>query len=90
MASNTLYVRSQQKSDTSQNWNLATNFIPFLGEIIYYTDLNMLKIGDGNTSVVNLPFLKVRVEDLNLATLKIGTYSYNGTQDVNIPVYDGT
>mgnify|MGYP003333789946 CR=1 FL=1 len=50
----------------------------------------MLKIGDGNTSVVNLPFLKVRVEDLNLATLKIGTYSYNGTQDVNIPVYDGT
>ena len=64
MATNnkTFKTRVQLKSDTEANWNLATNFTPKLGEaIVYNVDANntkpRLKIGDGNTTVANLPFM---------------------------------
>ena len=61
-------VRYQLKSDTEANWNKAgpkdgsTGFIPLSGEpIIYSADnahpFSRLKIGDGVTNVVNLPFI---------------------------------
>jgi len=40
-------IRMQQKSDTSENWAKAINFCPLKGEVIVYTDINRLKIGDG-------------------------------------------
>lgn len=43
------------KNDTSVNWAKAT-FVPNKGEIILYTDLLKLKIGDGITSINDLPF----------------------------------
>lgn len=49
-------VRVIQKHDTEVNWNKATNFIPLAGEIIVYDDLQLIKIGDGITTVINLPF----------------------------------
>lgn len=49
-------TRITQKCDTSVNWEKATNFTPFKGEIIVYTDLNQFKIGDGETNVRDLPF----------------------------------
>lgn len=58
MASKTLKTRLKQKRDSSANWNKATNFTPLAGEIIVYSDLNMIKIGDGATKVSALPFLK--------------------------------
>lgn len=58
MASKTLKTRLKQKRDSSANWAKATNFIPLAGEIIVYSDLNMIKIGDGTTKVSALPFLK--------------------------------
>ena len=62
MAANTVKARIQLKNDTEQNWNKAKNFIPLRGEaIIYSTDsahpFSRLKIGDGTTPVIDLPFI---------------------------------
>lgn len=61
MAEKTLNTRIQQKHDIEANWLKATNFIPKVGEIIVYdADDNYpyarTKIGDGTTTVINLPF----------------------------------
>lgn len=56
MANKTFQGRIVQKHDTKANWEKATNFIPLKGEIIVYDDLNKIKIGDGTTTVVNLPY----------------------------------
>jgi len=56
------------KSDTEANWNKAgpkngsNGFVPLLGELIVYTadeahPFSRLKVGDGNTNVINLPFI---------------------------------
>ena len=66
MASKTLKTRLKQKRDTSTNWAKATNFIPLAGEIIVYSDLNMVKIGDGITKLSALPFLK---SDIDIKTI---------------------
>lgn len=63
MATNlgTFDTRIQLKSDTEANW-IAHPIVPLSGEMIIYTADNThnytrLKVGDGNTSVVNLPFV---------------------------------
>ena len=53
----TLKARQIPKNDTRANWDKATNFIPKLGELVLYTEENRIKIGDGSTAVVNLPYL---------------------------------
>ena len=53
--------RIQHKIDTSENWSKAVNFIPKEGELIIYSDLNKIKIGDGSTNVNDLPFSKSEV-----------------------------
>ena len=50
-------ARYQQKIDTSENWNKAVNFTPLKGELIVYSDLQQIKIGDGSTNVNDLPFI---------------------------------
>ena len=50
-------TRIQNKIDTSANWDKATNFTPLKGEIIIYSDLKKIKIGDGTTKVGALQFL---------------------------------
>ena len=65
---NVIKSRLQLKTDTEANWNrlAATNsssgFIPLLGEIIIYAPDNThsysrMKIGNGTTNVVALPFI---------------------------------
>ena len=61
MAEKTLNTRIVQKHDIQENWDKALNFIPKTGEIIVYdADDNYsyarMKIGDGVTTVGNLPF----------------------------------
>lgn len=60
MAKKTIYTRIQNKHDSTANWDKATTFKPLDGEIIVYDDYNGtgrgFKIGDGTTTVVNLPF----------------------------------
>lgn len=60
-ANNTIDTRIQLKHDTEANW-LAHPIVPLLGEIIIYTPDNThtysrVKIGDGNTTTTNLPFI---------------------------------
>ena len=63
-------MRSQQKHDIEANWSRATAFIPMAGELVVYDiddkhDYSRLKIGDGKTSVVDLPFIdKIIAEEL--------------------------
>ena len=67
-STNTIKTRVQLKSDTEANWNKAgpkdgsAGFVPLLGELIVYTaddahPFSRLKVGDGNTNVVALPFI---------------------------------
>lgn len=44
------------KSDNTENWNKAVNFVPLKGEVIIYSDVEQMKVGDGVNSIVNLPF----------------------------------
>ena len=62
MSETTIKTRIQLKNDTEANWNKATNFVPKKGEVIVYsTDdthpFSRLKVGDGETTVGNLPFI---------------------------------
>lgn len=56
MADKNLKARIVNKNGTSVEWEKATSFIPKKGELILYTDLNKIKIGDGVTVVGDLPF----------------------------------
>lgn len=61
MTEKQILSRIIQKHDIETNWNKATNFVPMRGELIVYDidanyDYERLKIGDGTTSVVDLPF----------------------------------
>ena len=55
-------TRIQLKNDTEANWNKAVNFIPKQGEIIIYSaddshPYSRLKVGNGETGVISLPFI---------------------------------
>lgn len=73
---NEIISRIVHKHDTETNWNKAINFIPLIGEIIVYdTDENYnyerFKIGDGKTTVINLPFQKTNIDDLKAVSYNI-------------------
>lgn len=57
MSDQILKTRIKQKTDTKANWDKAVNFVPLKGEIIVYSDLNKIKVGDGAKKVGELPFL---------------------------------
>lgn len=58
-------ARFQQRRNTSEYWRLNPTFVPLDGEIIIYTDYRIvdgrfkpaIKIGDGRTAIVSLPFV---------------------------------
>lgn len=55
---------AQAKSDASANWARAVSFVPKKGEIVVYSDLNKIKIGDGETKLADLPFMSsLRYQD---------------------------
>lgn len=56
MADKNFKARIVNKNGTSAEWEKATSFVPKKGELILYTDLNKIKIGDGVTVVGDLPF----------------------------------
>lgn len=63
------------KSDTSENWSKAKNFIPGKNELIIYTDFipNGMKIGDGITKLADLDFIDNNDFDIDGDTLIIKT-----------------
>lgn len=67
-SNNTIKTRIRLKSDTEANWNKAgprdgsAGFVPLAGELIVYSadiahPFSRLKVGDGTTNVVSLPFI---------------------------------
>lgn len=63
-------ARVAPKRDTTENWELHADFVPFCGELVIYTDKEVytddqgelvyvpgIKIGDGATAVGDLPFI---------------------------------
>ena len=88
MAGTTVKTRIQLKNDTEENWNKTQGrFIPLKGEvIIYLTDdthpFSRLKVGDGITSVVDLPFVS---HDFQTQDIKYNTTEYWNTQNTYIP-----
>ena len=80
MAVKTLTTRVQQKSDTSANWAKATNFTPLKGEIIVYTDLNKIKIGDGVTKVGVLEFVNAKDDMFGMSELSLLASDWTGTE----------
>lgn len=104
MARTVLNATIQLKNDTEANWNRNSDFIPKAGEMIVYLvdeshNAPRLKIGDGITTVVDLPFINSEGIDLsNITAKKVShklifgngqTYEYDGSQEVIIPVYTG-
>ena len=88
MVNNSVKGRFQLKKDTEAHWRLARNFIPLAGEpIIYTVDENhtapRIKIGDGTTYVMDLPFLGSDPNDNPY--VKSGTKEYWMTQRSYIP-----
>ena len=53
----TVNWRIQHKIGTTEDWLKAVNFTPLEGELIIYSDVNKIKIGDGETNVNDLEFL---------------------------------
>ena len=108
MSKNTVHARIQLKNDTEINWNKSVNFIPLLGEVIIYSaddthPFSRLKVGDGITNVINLPFIDANtingidinnIEAKKLQhTLTFGAgeyYVFDGSQDVTVPVFTGS
>lgn len=74
--------RAVQKHDIEKNWQKATGFIPMDGEIIVYDrddnvedeslrgvySYSRLKIGDGVTTVSNLPFVDAQKSQVQIIT----------------------
>ena len=80
MAEKQFNTRIINKHDTADNWAKATNFIPKKGELIVYdadttNTQPRLKIGDGTTTVINLPF----VTDITNISAALAALDYNGT-----------
>lgn len=72
MSEKTLNTRIQEKHDTQTKWEDNPSFIPESGEVIIYDSdaahtMPRVKIGDGITSVENLPFFyePITQEDLD-------------------------
>ena len=63
MSTKTINTRIQMKHDSAEKWSTST-FVPFEGEIIFYSDLNKIKIGDGSKNVNELPFITIDKTDI--------------------------
>lgn len=77
----TIQARVLQKTDTEANWNKATTFIPKLGELIIYSKDSTynhprFKVGDGSTTVVNLPFTEPFTTQTSTSTNTTFTLNY--------------
>lgn len=82
MANKTVKTRIQIKRGTAAEWDTAskavTPFKPLNGELIYYTDSKVLKIGDGTKTPNQLPVFVDGVTTDDLENIPYAT-SYEGT-----------
>lgn len=86
---------------TTNEWLNQPEYLPQKGELIVYSDyqkvieggitknIPSMKVGDGINTIRQLSFLNGGQCQLS-HKLTIGTYVFDGTQDITIPVYDGS
>ena len=85
-------ARIKSKHDTTENWNNATGFIPFAGEIIIYDDYKTITFEEnGETVTRNIPGIKIGdglayVQDLPFASDDIRISLSQHVDDLNIHV----
>lgn len=102
MADKILNATIQHKYDTAANWDtVKTTFIPMPGELIIYaaeknenneeTLPTKLKVGDGTSTLENLPFINAseKAEEL-LATLDAALKSLTDVVDTKLPSNQGS
>ena len=86
MSEKTITTRVLQKTDTKANWDKAVNFIPKKGELIIYSDLRRIKVGDGITKIGALQFL---TDDNNDTHYTTGAYVGAANTKSNAPTTNG-
>ena len=84
MSEKTFNSRIIHKHDTEANWNNATSFIPFAGEIIIYDadaehDYERIKVGDGINNINNLEFVNGYITDDEIDEI-CGAIIHNGNE----------
>lgn len=57
MSTRYLNAKIINRRDTSTNWAETGNAVLDAGEIIVYTDLHKIKVGDGTSTISTLPFI---------------------------------
>lgn len=68
-----------QKCKSSDEWN-DSRYVPQIGEIVIYSDLNKMKIGDGTTIISALPFVDSNIFGENGITKITDSLSVQGDQ----------
>lgn len=79
------------------DWEKQASYIPTPGEVIVYSDYIVvegkntpgIKIGDGRTPVSELEFANSAIAQKVEHSLHIGDYTYDGSEEVTVPVYKG-
>lgn len=78
MSEKVFEVVLQQKNGTEAKWN-SSSYVPRKSEIIHYTDLNKIKIGDGTKLAKDLPFIGGEGSGEPGKDGVSATHSWNGT-----------
>ncbi len=88
MADKTIKTRIQMKHGTAADWDRADDagFKPLEGESIFYTDKNIFKIGDGESTISELPSLTTYSNSTPTVNA-LGGVEANTTFD-NMPITD--
>ena len=91
---NDIYITPEESIQVgdSNEWTTNSDYVPSNGALIIYSDTNSIKIGDGITTVENLPFIHAGTAAKVNHTLTFGNgavYRYDGSADVTVPVYTG-
>jgi hypothetical protein len=69
---NIVNTRIQFRRDLAANWAaVADKVTPAPGEPCFETDTGVFKIGDGVTTVINLPFQKTNINDLKAVSYDV-------------------
>lgn len=95
---NDLYITPENNiiTKSTSEWDEENDFIPDYGTIVIYTNSNNkpagIKIGDGINTIEDLPFIEAgsATKVNHTLTFGNGTYVYDGSADVTIPIYTGT
>ena len=78
MATHTIMTIIQLRRDTSANWAINKDVVPFAGEPCYDMDAGTLKIGDGTTTYENLPAIhagEISATAMHYEGIRIGNES---------------